>query len=74
MIKSETILIGFLLSMYGLTACYLEETKSSIPLPHEEFSINPATILEDISQGKKDVLIPIENPAPINEYVPVNWS
>lgn len=73
MIKSKTILISFLLSIYGLTSCYLEESKSSVPLPYEEFSINPVTILEDISNGKKDIFVPIENPIPINEYVPVNW-
>ena len=72
--KLKTILIGFLLSMYGLTSCYLEEDKSSIPLPYEEFSINPKTILENISQGKKDIFIPVENPMPTNNLVPVSWS
>lgn len=74
MIKSKTVLISFLLSVYGLTSCYFEESKSSIPLPYEEFSINPATILEDISEGKKGIFIPSENPTPITEYVSVNWT
>lgn len=59
--------------MYGLTSCYIEETKSAIPLPYEEFNINPVTILEDISQEQKDIFIPIENSTPIINYAPVNW-
>lgn len=73
MIKSK-ILIGFLLSMFGLSACYLEETKISIPMPYEEYSVNPVTILEDISQGKEDIFIPIEKPMSTEEYGPVTWS
>ncbi len=74
--KTNTVLISFLFLMYGLTACYVEETKSSVQLPHEEFSINTTTILEDISQGRKDIFIPVENRVPINEieYFPVNWT
>lgn len=74
--KTKVILIFLLLTMYVLTACYLEESKSSVPLPHEEFSIDPTTILEDISQGEKEIFIPLENRTPVIEieYVPVNWS
>jgi hypothetical protein len=73
--KINTVLIFLLPIMYVLTACYLEESKSSLPLPHEEFSIDPSIILEDISQGKKDIFIPLENRIPANEieYIPVNW-
>jgi len=68
------LLFSFLVLLNGLIACYLEETKSSIPLLHEEFSINPVTILEDISQDKKDIFIPVETRVPNSEYIPVNWS
>lgn len=73
--KTNTQLIFLMFLMYLLTACYLEESKSSVPLPHEEFRIDPATILEDISQGKKEIFIPLENQIPANEieYIPVNW-
>lgn len=72
-LKSK-ILISYIFLLFGSSACYFEESKSSMPLPYEEFSINPLNILNDISNDEGDIFVPIENPISNNEYVLINWS
>ncbi len=72
----KSILISISILMYGLTSCYLEESRTSVELPYEILSINPATIVEDISQGKKNIFIPVVEKMPLNEieYILVQWD
>ena len=74
--SKRILFIGYFLFIFGLSACYLEESRSSVPLPYEIFNINPTTIIEDISQHKEDIFVPLEKRIPGNEivYIPVTWN
>jgi hypothetical protein len=66
----------FIIFAWAITACYFEESRSSILLPYDQYNIDTGTILESISRGEKNIFTPIETPSVPVEFqpVPVDWG
>lgn len=74
--KKTRITFILIIFLWTISACYFEESRSSIPLSHNQYRIDPENILETISRGGKNIFTPIETPSSPAEFqsVPVDWK